>query len=463
MDRLDLYVSVMDKIDADVYYKMIDVYGRERVDQAMVTGILSMKDTSLDFYQLQLKIWDKFGYYLATLDKNMFADDVKKKAYKGKSKSVTRKSLQEEDLFTLDEEIYYGFHLLKKDYIELFLRDGDYTAIDLYKVSASVKSKETFDQVMERFGYFYRVCSRNSDFDRNFRKILREIREKYCGLKEYDQRGVLGLVANDENRVCEELREDFLLEQVNMYIDYSIACNKFMSSNIRLAEKFAHKLSSVKEYDDLFQESMIGIFNAISSYDIRNKARFSTYAWQAMKNCVYRTLNNTEEIIRVPEYVCFLMSRLRRFGLQFYQEHGRRASMVEMAEMLEMKEDALRRILINNSMVSCSSLDAIIHEGEGWNDDISLLNSIVDPKDDFAASISEYDFEAFMNFMKKTLTPREMEVLLKHAGIGIDSPMTFEQMGDMFNVTRQRVNQISEKAIRKLTRTKKGQSFNPFV
>ncbi len=463
--NLDLYLKSIQKVDAKLYHQLIDWYGGKQVVTSIQRDLQRMREEVGDLYEKQLKIWDKYGYYLATLDYNMFQGEILEVMQSrnswtlGIKKSNLHDSLQKDGTFTLEEQVYYGFHLLKYPYIEIFMDQDDRVTIDIFRIFSSIQSKEMCDYVLECFQSFYRVCSRNSYFDQKFQNFLKKYQRKCQGdcipnMSDFEE------ISLGESST-EILSERFLKEQIDMYIQYSTAVDLFMRTNIRLVEKYAspHESSSYS-FDDLVQDGMLGMLKSIYRFDIRRGYRFSTYAWDGIKKYVFHSIANNSNMIRIPVYIQNLFMKKNRFEANFFRDYGRKPTISELAEMLDVSEKSLNHILARVDSVQCNFLSQIIIHNDGYDDDISL-ESIIDNQnvsleEDYISSIN---LEEFLKFMDEKLSEEEKEILMKRYG---DSRLTLEKIGEELGVTREAIRIREKKIIYKLTRTKKGKSFNPF-
>lgn len=462
-DKLDLYVPLILKIDAKIYHNMVKEYGEKQVHQCFFNYISQMKKEDSNLYQCQLKVWEKFGYYLALLDHNPFEDEIvnlfEKNSRRKNKKDDKDVFYMEKQLFSCREEVYYGFHLLKKDYINIFARANDFMILNVEKVFSSIKSSVVCSYVLSLFDYLYDNCTRKSNFDDLFKKFLSEYRKLFVNGNVPDLRQIM-----DVRDDVEIMDERVLVEQVKMYVDYSIARDKFVLSNLSLVDCYLYRLKdiSVHEREDLFSYGVMGIFRAIDTFDIRVGRKFSTYAFKGINYFILRNNTKYSSGICLPSHVKRFIIFLYKKEKQFYILNGRKPNTHELSEMLQMKEGKLIKKLVLIQQANCDSLDRIVNYGDSKRDDETLRDIVSDSGFLIEDMIQEkYDFEKFLIYMKETLTERELDILFKRSGC-FDERMTLQEIGDEYGINRERVRQIEIKAIKKLRKTEYGKSFNPY-
>jgi len=226
------------------------------------------------------------------------------------------------------------------------------------------------------------------------------------------------------------------------------AREQMSKANLRLVVKISHDYANFgMPLLDLINEGNIGLMKAVERFNPRKGAKLSTYAALWIKQSIRRALSNQSKTIRLPVHIVDKVHKLNRAIQKLTEKHGREPSDAELAKILEVptaKVAALRKL-----GVSPVSLDAPIGD-----EDDSRFGDIV--QDDGAMTPYELlrvkTMRQEIREQVKYLDPREAEILTLRFGLDGHSPRTLEEVGKRFKVTRERVRQIQEIALRKLRR-----------
>ena len=226
------------------------------------------------------------------------------------------------------------------------------------------------------------------------------------------------------------------------------AREQMIKANLRLVVKISHDYANFgMPLLDLINEGNIGLMKAVERFNPRKGAKLSTYAALWIKQSIRRALSNQSKTIRLPVHIVDKVHKLNRASQKLTEKFGREPSDAELAKALEVptaKVAALRKL-----GVSPISLDAPIGD-----EDDSRFGDIV--QDDGA--LTPYDLLRVKTMRQeirehvKYLDPREAEILTLRFGLDGQPPRTLEEVGKRFKVTRERVRQIQEIALRKLRR-----------
>ncbi|MDI9337472.1 MAG: RNA polymerase sigma factor RpoD/SigA [Alphaproteobacteria bacterium] len=235
------------------------------------------------------------------------------------------------------------------------------------------------------------------------------------------------------------------------------ALDKIVQSNLRfvvsVAKQYQHQGLALS---DLINEGNLGLIKAAKRFDETKGFKFISYAVWWIRQSILQSLAEQGRLVRLPQNKIGTYNKANKALIAFEQEHEREPSSEELSHVLEMSESEISNIFQSNNRHS--SLDAPIHESEEV-----ALGDLLEGGDSTDKSVMYDSLKVEIKRVLKSLSPREAEVIEAYYGLNGETGDTIEEIGLKYDLTKERIRQIKERAVKRLQKARFSNSLKTYL